>query len=232
MRALPLLLALVALAGCDAFGPDAPAWAAPGAVAVFDYAPGPDSIYANGTAGAGTYAAVPATPRALAMRVVASPEGYRTDRHVEWGDPAVPGHGPTPFASAGIALPLNDDSVEMAADGLAVVVDVDCAEGGWVGGGTRGRLAFIRVPNRAGTLQEFGNCERSGDLTGPTFPATGPEPVTVPAGTFEAIRIETPVYGYPGGTAVEYWSWDVGLVRLDIVNPEGALRGRFERSAD
>ncbi|WP_412062409.1 hypothetical protein [Rubrivirga sp. IMCC45206] len=226
-----LLLALLAVAGCDAFGgtPD-PAWTEAGAVAVFDYTPGPDSIYTWGVAAEGTYAAVPATPRALEMRIVASPDWRRTDRYVDWRDTAAPDFTLSQFQSV-FELPLDDADVEVADDGLAVVVDVDCSGGGWVSGGSSGRLAFIRVPNRAGTVQDINNCGHSGALTGPTFPATGPESVTVPAGTFSAIRIETPVVGYPGGTAVEWWSWDAGLVRLDVVGPEGGLRGRFERSA-
>lgn len=231
MRALLALIALVAVAGCDAFGDSAPAWTEAGAVAVFDYTPGPDSIYTWGVAAEGTFAAVPATPRALEMRMVASPDWRRTDRYVDWRDTAAPEFTLSQFQSV-FELPLDEDDVEVADDGLAVVVDVDCSGEGWLIGGSGGRLAFIRVPNRPGTVQAFGNCGRSGALTGPTYPATGPEPVTVPAGTFSAIRVETEVVGYPGGTAVEYWSWEAGLVRLDVVGPEGVLRGRFERSAE
>ncbi len=230
MRSPLALLLLVALAGCDIASDSAPAWTEAGAVAVFDYTPGPDSIYTWGVAAEGTYAAVPATRRVLEMRMVASPDWRRTDRHVDWRDTAAPEFALSQFQSV-FELPLDEDDVEVADDGLAVVVDVDCSGGGWVSGGSRGRLAFIRVPNRAGTVQEFGDCSRSGDLTGPTFPATGPESVTVPAGTFSAIRVETAVAAYPGGSAIEWWSWEAGLVRLDVVGPEGVLRGRFERSA-
>lgn len=58
------------------------------------------------------------------------------------------------------------------------------------------------------------------------------EMVTVPAGTFEAIVIEGPAHpdGH-GPLGVEWWSWEVGLVRYDALRYDGVLQGRFERSA-
>ncbi|WP_420455209.1 hypothetical protein [Rubrivirga sp.] len=227
MRPL-LFLAALALAGCDALSPDSgPTWAEAGAVAVFDYEPGPDSLRAfvsDGTSGA--HRTVEARARGFEMAVVASERWRRTDRHVVWRSADAPGF--TSFG-ADVPFPLDDEDIEVVEDGIAVVVDVDCTGGGWVSGGSRGRLSFVRAPNRPGTLEEFGNCQRSYDLGGVSYPATGPEPVTVPAGTVSAIRVERPLYD--GGTTVEWWSWEAGLVRLDVLAADGTLRGRFVRSA-
>ena len=227
LRALSLLT-FIAVAGCDAFSEADPAWTRAGAVATFDYAPGPDSLKTHGPVPQPLYRAVPAGERALEMVVVASANWRRTDRHVEWRDAGASAH-PYPQFHPDVPLPLFDDDIEVVEDGVAVVVDVDCYGGGWLGGGSSGRLSYVRVPNQAGTVQTYGNCERSSDLTTVTSSASGPETVTVPAGTFSAIRVESPIYA--GGTLVEWWSWEVGLVRLDALNEAGVLRGRFVRSA-
>ena len=227
MRLALVILASFAVVGCDAVSDDRPGWAEIGAVAVFDYQAGPDSLrpfVSDGTSGA--FRALSSQPRAFEMAVVASERWRRTDRHVVWRATALP----PAFVSFGsdVPFPLADDDVEVVADGVAVVVDVDCS-GGWLSGSSGGRLSFLRAPNRTGTIEEFGNCQRSHDLSGITYSATGPETVTVPAGTFSAIRVERPLYA--GGVTIEFWTPEAGLVRLDVVGAEGVLRGRFVRSA-
>jgi hypothetical protein len=58
------------------------------------------------------------------------------------------------------------------------------------------------------------------------------ETVTVPAGTFEAVVIEGPAHpDGSGATGIEWWSWEVGLVRYDALRYDGVLQGRFVRAA-
>ncbi len=208
------LALLLAVAGCDAFSDDGPAWAQPGTVATFDYLSGPDSLHTYGP-----FRAIPDTPAAVRMTTVrASDRGRKSDRYVVWESPGYEGYR-TPFASE-LTFPLDDEDIKLGEDGLMVVVPHDCTGNGWFGGSS-GALAYVRVPRRAGTLQAYGHC--SNEPAAP-FPATGPEAVTVPAGTFQAIRIER-------GRQVEWWSWEVGLVRLDVFGYEDELQGRFVRSA-
>ncbi|MGB3541448.1 hypothetical protein [Rubrivirga sp.] len=222
------LVILLVLSGCDALGDSDPAWTEAGAVALFDYEPGPDSLRAFVFDGVdGEHLRLPSRPRGFEMTVVASPDWRWTDRYVSWKQAGATGGAFTSFSTE-ISLPLEDENIEVVEVGLAVVKSVDCS-GGWFSGSS-GRLSFVRVPNQSGTVEEFANCQRSYDLEGQTYPATGPETVTVPAGTFSVIRVERPVYS--GGKTVEFWSWEAGLVRLDAVSPDGTLRGRFVRSAD
>lgn len=220
MARVVLLLTLFALAGCDAVGGDtAPSWVEAGAVAVFDYEPGPDSLYSRGLRSDEPYRAVPATPRIVQLEVVRAEDWRRTDRFVRWRESADPAYTLTRFAGD-VSFPLDDDDIGVNEYGLTVSVATQCTGNGWVGGSSSS-LAFVRVPRTTGRLQTYGNCANG---PGAAFDATGPETVTVPAGTFQAIRIDR-------GRVVEFWSWEAGLVRLDVVGHGGALRGRFLRSA-
>jgi len=218
MRALTALAALVLIAGCDAFSGGGPAWAEAGAVAAFDYTPGPDSLWAFGPGNEPPYRRAAAADRAVVMRIDAGESHEPADRRVTWGEPS---DGSRSRFVSDVRFPLDHASIEVKGDGLRIVRHTGC--GGGLIGGTRGTTSVLRVPKVTGLLQEVGDCP-----TGPgrTLESARFETVTVPAGTFEVVVIEDPHYDQ-----VEYWSWDAGLVRLDVFNGEGALRGRFVRSA-
>lgn len=215
MRAALALLAL--LAGCDFAAESGPAWTEVGAVATFDYAPGPDSLFALGAGFAPPYARAASAARAVEMRVAASGDWRRTDRHVEWADPGETGGS---RFEGEVRLPLDDDDVDVTDDGLRVTTAYQCVGNGWFGGSS-GSVAFVRVPRTTGRIQTYTSCSNG---PGALLEAARIETVTVPAGTFEAVVIEA-------FDQTEWWSWEAGLVRLDVVNDEGALRGRFVRSA-
>ncbi len=228
MRFVLALAVLLAVAGCDAFSDDGPAWTEVGAVATFDYTPGPDSLSVLGPGRTPPFRRAPATARAVEMRVVRADRWDYTDRRVEWGDPG----GPDGLSRFDTGLPMRGDDVEIGADGLTVTVAHDCPDLGLRRPGSAessGPLTFTRVPRAAsGAFDVWGDCTRN-----PLFyRAVRTERVTVPAGTFEAVVIEGPAQ--PDGTGaggVEWWSWEVGLVRYDVLRYDGVLQGRFERSA-
>lgn len=72
---------------------------------------------------------------------------------------------------------------------------------------------------------------------GGEFAVRGTESVTVPAGTFEALVLvgEPRIYGDPrdaGDRTVEYWAGTEGLVRADLLNGDGVLRGSLVRASE
>lgn len=211
------LAALVAVAsGCDAFGDDGPAWTQAGAVATFDYAPGPDSLFVLGPGREPPFRRAPTTERAVEMRIVDADRTAYTDRQVRWTDP---GHPSSRFTYEA-RLPLSGDDIDVGPDGLRVTVAHDCP---YIGlrrtGGSSGPLTFVRVPRTLGPLDVWTDCSRSSLA----YEAVRTETITVPAGTFEAVVVEGP-------GVVEWWSWEAGLVRLDVVRYDGVLQGRFVRS--
>ncbi|PAP76529.1 hypothetical protein [Rubrivirga marina] len=230
MRASLVALLLLSIAGCDLVSDDGPAWTEVGAVATFDYTPGPDSLSVLGPGRTPPFRRAPATPRAVEMHVVADGgPGTSTGRRVAWRDPGA--DSPlSRFAEAG--LPLSDARVDVSSEGLTVTVPHDCPDLGlWRVRSTAeaGPVTFVRVPREAaGALDVWGDCTQS-----PLhYRAVRVETVTVPAGTFEAVVIEGPAH--PDGTGalgVEWWSWEAGLVRYDALRYDGVLQGRFVRSA-
>lgn len=228
---LAALLLAPLVAGCDALADDGPAWAVVGEVATFDYEPGPDSLSVLGPGRTPPFRREPATSRAVEMHVVADRgPGTHTGRRVEWRDP---GAGPLPSRFQHEArLPLSDARIDATGAGLTVTVPHDCPDPGLrrpQSTTEAGPLTFVRVPRAAvGALDVWGDCARS-----PLFyRAVRTETVTVPAGTFEAVVIEGP--GHPDGTGptgIEWWSWEVGLVRYDALRYDGVVQGRFVRSA-
>ena len=237
MRA-PLALAVGLLfAGCDALTDDGPAGAEVDAVALFDYTPGPDSLSVLGPGRTPPFRRAPATPRAVEMRVVSdSGPGTHTGRRVEWRDP---GAGPLPSRFSEARLPLSGARIDVSDDGLTETVPHDCPDlglwrvrataGGSGGSGSAGPLTFVRVPRAAeGPIDVWADCARS-----PLhYRAVRVEAVTVPAGTFEAVVIEGPAHpDGSGATGIEWWSWEVGLVRYDALRYDGVLQGRFVRAA-
>ena len=229
MRPALALALLVALAGCDALaGDDAPAWARVGAVATFDYAPGADSLFVLGPGREPPFRRAPAAERAVEMRVVGADRWAYTDRQVRWADPGSR-DGLSRFTHEA-RLPLEGDDVDVGPHGLRVTVAHDCPDIGLRRpGGAGGPLTFVRVPREAGAaLDVWGDCTRS-----PLhYRAVRTERVTVPAGTFECVVVEGPAHpDGQGALGVEWWSWEVGLVRYDVLRYDGVLQGRFVRSA-
>lgn len=229
MRLALVLLAALAT-GCDAFD-DGPAWTQVGAVATFDYVPGPDSLLVLGPGQTPPWRRAPSTPRAVEMHVVADGgPGTHTGARVEWRDP---GAGPLPSRFQYEArLPLSNARIDATVEGLTVTVPHDCPiRGLWRVRTTAeaGPLTFVRVPRAAvGPIDVWGDCTRSPLY----YRAVRTEAVTVPAGTFEAVVIEGPAHpDGQGPLGVEWWSWEVGLVRYDALRYDGVLRGRFVRSA-
>ena len=135
MRLALLLLVALAVVGCDSARDDGPSWTLAGAVATFDFAPGPDSlrIFVADTNGGGEHRAAEAQAPAVRMRVLDSPGWRRTDRYVEWQEVPPPGAAWADY-DVDAHFPLDDGDVELVEDGLAVVVDVDCYGSGFGGG--------------------------------------------------------------------------------------------------
>lgn len=217
MPRAPVLLAVLVLTGCDLFTEADPLWTEPGAVATFDYEPGPTPLL---TRQSGEVAPEPAGERVVSMLVTEADRWEKADREVVWREPSDLGGYTTRFRNPGVSFPLDDDVFDLSDDGLRVVVAHQCTGNGWTGGGS-GSLAWVRVPRTSGTILPWGNCSRE---PGTGYPATASVTVTVPAGTFETVRIEH-------WDGVEYWNWEVGLVRYDVLRYDGEPQGRFVRSA-
>lgn len=226
MRTVSLLL-LLALAGCDAFSADGPGWSQVGAVAAFDYSPGPDSLSVLGPGREPPFRRAPSATRTVEMVVVEGDRGDYTDRRIRWRDLGAP--GATSRFQSEARLPLADARIDVSGDGLTVTVAHDCPDLGLRTTAGAGPLTFVRVPRAAPqTLDVWGECTRSPLY----YRAVRVETVTVPAGTFEAVVIEGPAHpDGTGPTGREWWSWEVGLVRYDALRYDGVLQGRFERSA-
>ncbi|MDX1419762.1 MAG: hypothetical protein R3181_07325 [Rubricoccaceae bacterium] len=226
-RRSPLLGAtLLLIAGCDAFGGDgfpAPdvSWARPGAALVFDYVSGPDSLrtlIGN--------EAIPSTPSAATFRVETDVLGALDDGPVGMWTFAYDGPGTSPVY-LGFRLPLHEDRLTTTPEGLAIVDRLTCDP---YGAGPQGQFAWIRVPREPAGLTEF----RCGRSAGQSLDEGPYQTVETPAGRFEAYPLEG-LGGYNGAsggydTQREYWSWEHGLVRVDLLSPEGVLRGRLVRA--
>jgi hypothetical protein len=164
------------------------------------------------------------------MHVVADRgPGSTTGARVVWRDP---GGGPLPFRFQHEArLPLSGARIDVSADGLKETVAHDCPDLGLRvrSAAEASPLTFVRVPRQAPeALDVWADCARS-----PLhYRAVRVEAVTVPAGTFEAVVVEGPAHpDGSGATGVEWWSWEVGLVRYDALRYDGVLQGRFVRAA-
>ncbi len=225
MRAL--FLSVLLLAGCDAGSGDGPAWAQPGAVATFDYEPGPDTLSVTGPGRALPFGRPASLARAVEMRITDSGRYGYTGRGVRWSDVGFPS-AESRFDSEA-RLPLRGQDIGASADGLTVTVLHDCPDPGLRRASPDGPLTFLRVPTRAsGALDVWGDCSRSPLY----YRAVRAERVTVPAGTFDTVVIEGPTLpNAEGALGVEYWSEEVGLVRYEASRYDGVLQARFSRSA-
>ncbi len=207
------LLALVLLAGCDAFGgPDGPGWTQTGARLVYDYTSGPDSLHYGFPR-----RALPATPAIIEMRVFG--EGSYGGRGISWYTTDLS----SPLYERYWALPLYGEDIIATERGVEVVIPRGCSGG--LFGSVQGSTHYVRVPRVASDAQSYVPC--SLDLS-VAYRIAGAEMVVTPAGTFETFIYEVPSWA-EGRDAVtrEFWNYDAGLVRLDIVNADGVLRGRL-----
>ena len=214
----PLLAALTVLAfgGCDMLTDDpGPVWTRVGTDALYDYAPGPDSLHDYTP----SYIAIPPRQHAVRMRVEPAPGWSRAELAVTWDAPGFP-DPVSPFYNE-LIFPLENEHLDVSPRGLKVVVPARCT-----GGIPQGTASWVRVPRTPTDVQELAPCSLDARRR---YRAVGTETVTTPEGTFEAFVLEGPA---PlGGPFREYWAWEAGLLRLDVLNEAGVLRGRFTRSS-
>jgi hypothetical protein len=215
--ALALTFAL-GLTACDS-GTSDDGWAGPGARLTFAYVSGPDPILAFGSA-----EAFQATPGAAVLQVERNGATADGDLFVTWAFPHAPAS--LPYAEAypvrsAFRLPLLDTAADVAPYSVSVYASADCNPyDGSSGAATR----EVRVPppgTPVGSPVLLRACD--GEV-GTTFIVREPQRVTVPAGTFDALVLAGE-RNAAGDRTVEFWAGPDGLVRVDLENEAGVLRG-------
>ncbi len=216
MNRTTLALLAFSLGGCDTLnGDNGPMWTRDGSSAHFDYTPGLDSLHDYTPA----YVAIPATQRAVRMFAGPAPSWSRADVVVRWDAPGF-SDPVSPFYNE-LIFPLEEDNLVVSPRGLEVVVPARCS-----GGIPSGSASWVRVPRTPTDVQELAACSLS---PGRLYRAVGTVMIPTPEGSFEAFILEGPAP--MGGTFREFWNWEIGLLRLDVLNEDGVLRGRFTRSS-
>jgi hypothetical protein len=153
------------------------------------------------------------------MYAAPAPGWSRADIVVRWDAPGF-SDPVSPFYNE-LIFPLEEENLVVSPGGLEVVVPARCA-----GGIPSGSASWVRVPRTPADVQELAACSLS---PGRRYLAAGTVMVATPEDSIEAFVLEGPA---PiRGTVREYWNWERGLLRLDVLNEDGVLRGRFTRSS-
>lgn len=220
MLRLSALLLVLGLSACDSASGGDGGWAAPGSRRTFDYVPGADPVLAFDSA-----EAFPATPGAAVLQVERNEGTAEGGLAVSWAFPTAP--ATLPYAEAypirqAFRLPLLDEAVDVGGAAVSVYASTDCNP---YDGPSGSAVREVRVPASAavGSVVRLTACE---GIPAATFTVREPQRVTVPAGTFDALVLA----GEPnseGDRTVEFWAGRDGLVRVDVENEAGVLRGRL-----
>ena len=209
MRAHLLLFVLALLVGCDSATPEA-TWYDAGVSATFDYQAGTVPLQrVDGTP-------IPDRQRAVVMRfgeLNFCPNAVC----VGWETPDQQQLASYEFF---VGFPLDNETIRASDTGLGVVYPAQCS-GSYIQG-PRSSVTLTRVPSTPSDVYTLTPCSTY-DPPRLALSSRGTETVQTPAGTFEAIVLADDF-------SVEYWNWEVGLVRYDVMTGDGQLRGRFVRS--
>ncbi len=210
MRALSLVAVLLTFAGCDT-AVDSAAWYDAGTVATFDYQAG-DVPLARAN-----LEPIPSAERAVVMSF--DEQSFCPGATcVQW---FVAGQQQIASQEFSTSFPLQDATVRETETGLGIVYPARCS-GSYVQG-PQGSVTLTRVPRTPSDIYTLTPC-RTFEEPRLALSSRGRETIVTPAGTFDTVVLDS-------GDSVEFWNWDVGLVRVDLLTGEGQLRGRFVRSA-